>query len=338
MVRRKDGRFQEAVTIKGKRKYFYGKSKAEVLRKINQYKDELERGPLFETVADEWWAEAEEGLANNTVKCYQTAISRACAEFRGFHVKDIAPIQIDSAVDDLGRQGYAAKTVRIQLLIYNMIFRYAVKKGYIQVNPAREIRLPKNLPKTKRTSPSPDDIRRVKESTGCTFGLFAFWAMYTGLRKGELLALSWDDVDLERREIRVNKAVCHVHNRPQIGPPKTETSVSTVPILDVLAAKIGPRKRKGLVFPNEKGEYLTDSQFRKLWDAYKAESGVKATMHQFRHAYATMLFEAGIPPEEMQVLLRHAHIQTTMDIYRDIRENKIRAIHSKVLSIDIVPE
>lgn len=114
--------------------------------------------------------------------------------------------------------------------------------------------------------------------------------------------------------------------------------MSTVPILDVLAAKIAPRKRKGLVFPNEKGEYLTDSQFRKLWEAYRVESGVTATMHQFRHAYATMLFEAGIPPEEMQVLLRHAHIQTTMDIYRDIRENKIRAIHSKVLSIDIVPE
>lgn len=336
MVRRKDGRFQETVTINGKRKYFYGKSKAEVLRKIREHKEAAERGPLFETVAEEWWDEAEAGLANNTVKCYQTAISRACAEFKGFHVKDITPMQIDSAVDDLGRQGYAAKTVRIQLLIYNMIFRYAVKKGYIQVNPAREIRLPKNLPKTKRTSPSPDDIRRVKESTGCTFGLFAFWAMYTGLRKGELLALTWDDVDLENRTIRVDKSICHVENRPIVKSPKTEASISTVPILDVLAKKISPSK--GIVFPNEKGEYLTDSQFRKLWSQYREESGVTATMHQFRHAYATMLFEAEIPPEEMQVLLRHAHIQTTMDVYRDIRENKIKSIHSKVLSIDIVPE
>ena len=89
--------------------------------------------------------------------------------------------------------------------------------------------------------------------------------------------------------------------------------LGTVPILDALLKKIKPRK-KGLVFPNRDGEYITGSQFEDYWNTYRDETGITATPHQFRHAYATMLFEAGIPPEEMQILLRHAQLSTTMDI------------------------
>ena len=82
-------------------------------------------------------------------------------------------------------------------MVYNLIFKYAVEMGYILMNPARDLSVPDNLRKKKVSAPPPDDIERVKSSTGCTFGLFAYWAMYTGMRRGELLALRWDDVDME---------------------------------------------------------------------------------------------------------------------------------------------
>lgn len=335
MVKRADGRWQEVVTINGKRKYFYGKTKAEVLKKIRQYKEKKDTGPLFEEVAGEWWEEHEPTLAYNTAKSYRPAKIRACDEFKGVPIDQITPQQIASYIGVFSKS-HAEKTVKTQLMVFNLVFRYAVEHGFVLANVARDLSVPKNLPKKKITSPAPQDIERVKTSTGCTFGMFAFWAMYTGMRRGELLALEWKDVDIKNKTIHVTKSLYHDSNVPKVKPPKTKTSIGAIPILDVLAKKIKTmRPKKGLVFPNENGGYLSETQFQRQWELYCKESGVTATPHQFRHAYATMLYEAGIPPEEMQILLRHAQLSTTMNIYTDIRDSKVQSVHSKVYSIDI---
>ncbi|MBQ8624304.1 MAG: site-specific integrase [Oscillospiraceae bacterium] len=333
MNRRKDGRWQEAVTLdNGTRKYFYGKTKAEVLRKIAEFSETKERGELFGPIADKWWNAHEPTIAYNTTKGYRPALQRAIDAFGNVPIKKIVPHDIALEIARFSTDK-ADKTVRTQLLVYNLIFTYAVQKGYIDFNPAREVEVPKKLKKTKRTSPSSADIKRVKESYNCTFGMFAYFALYTGLRKGELLALDWKDIDMKKREISVTKSVYHVGNQAAVKKPKTATSIACVPIPDALYSKLKPGK--GLVFPNYKGEYMSGTQFNKAWQRYCNETGVTATAHQFRHAYATMLFENNIPPEEAQALLRHAQVQTTMDVYTDLREEKLKKIHSKVYSIDI---
>lgn len=332
MTRRKNGLWQETMTVNGKRLFFYGRTKSEVLQKIKEHKDKEERGEVFARVAEEWWDVHEPELAYNTTKGYKPALNRAIAAFGDVPIKQVTPQQIATEISAFSHNR-ADKTVRTQLMVYNLIFKYAVEKGYIRDNPARDLSVPKNLKKQKRTSPLPEDIKRVKESTGCYFGMFAFWALYTGLRKGELLALEWKDVDIKNRTITVNKSLYHDNNHPRVKLPKTQTSIAVIPILDVLLKKIQPSK--GLVFPDDDGGYLTHSRFEKRWHIYCEESGVTATPHQFRHAYATMLFEAGIPPEEAQALLRHAQLSTTMDIYTDLRESKLRRIHEKVYAVDI---
>ncbi len=332
MTRRKDGIWQEVLTVNGRKKYFYGKTKSAVLQKIREFEEERSRGVLFEKVANEWWEVHEPELAYNSTKCYKPAVKRAIEAFGNTPIDDIAPQQIAVEISSFSHNR-ADKTVRTQLMVYNLIFKYAVEKGYVRSNPARDLSVPKNLKKQKRTSPSPEDIKRVKESTDCYFGMFAFWALYTGLRKGELLALEWKDVDVKNRTITVNKSLYHDNNRPRVKLPKTQTSIAVIPILDVLLKKIKPSS--GLVFPDDDGGYMPDTHFEKKWRTYCEESGVTATPHQFRHAYATMLFEAGIPPEEAQALLRHAQLSTTMDIYTDLREAKLKKIHEKVYAIDI---
>lgn len=333
MIKRKDGRWQEAVTLEsGTRKYFYGKTKAEVLRKISEFSDVKERGELFGPVAEKWWDVHEPTLAYNTTRSYKPAWRRTIEAFGDVPIRDITAHDISLEIIRFS-EGKADKTVRTQLLVYNLIFTFAVQRGYLNFNPAREVEVPKKLKKTKRTSPGSDDIRRVKESYKCTFGMFAYMALYTGLRKGELLALDWKDVDMKKRQISVTKSVYHISNKPEIKLPKTSTSIACVPIPDALYSKLKPSK--GLVFPNANGDYMTEMQFQKAWKDYCKESGVTATAHQFRHAYATMLFENDIPPEEAQALLRHAQVQTTMDVYTDLREEKLKKIHSKVYSIDI---
>jgi integrase len=323
------------LTINGKRKYFYGKTKSEVLKKLRAFEERQENGEVFKTVAEQWWDEHSATIAYNTQKPYKPALQRAIDEFGYDFIKDITPVQVSGHIRRFAKS-HADKTVRTQLMVYNLIFKYAVENGYVLANPVRDLSVPANLKKEKRTTPDSADLQRVKESTSCPFGLFAYWAMYTGMRRGELLALEWKDVDIANRTISITKSLYEEGGVPKPKAPKTEKSYGKVPILDALLKVIpAASDRVGLVFPNKEGGYITSMQFHRLWQKYSKASGVNATPHQFRHAYATMLYEAGIPPEEMQTLLRHAQLSTTMDIYRDIRESKVKAIHEKVYSVDI---
>ena len=333
MTKRKDGRWQESLTINGKRHLFYGRTKADVLRKIKGFEFKREHGISFSELAEEWWEYHEPKLSYNTTKGYKPAKVRAINTLGDKSVKDIIPTQINQHIKEFSLT-HAEKTVKTQLLVYNLIFKYAVEMGYCLFNPVRDLSIPDNLPKTKRTSPPQHEIEIVKSSVNLKFGLFMYMALYTGLRCGELLALTWDDINLKERTITIKNSLYHINNKPYLKPPKTKKSEGQVPILNKLYDVLKPSK--GIVFANEHGEYLTDRQFRTLLKNYKKETGITSTPHQFRHAYATMLFEAGIPPEEAQVLLRHAQISTTMDIYTDLREEKKRKIFENAYDIDMV--
>lgn len=320
--------------MNGKRIFFYGKTKAEVKKKMASYKEESTKGALFSDAADGWWEEAMERLEFNTVRGYHSHYTRAVEAFGVRRLNEITPVMISAELSAFAKDGYATKTVRQFKLVLNLIFRYAIEHGMATFDPVSTVRVPDGTKSVKRHAPSPEDIQRVKENVGIPFGLFPFMAMYTGLRKGELLALTWDDIDTKARTITVNKSICHPGNHPTIKHPKTETSVGVVPIVDALLPYV-QRKQSGVVFPNSYGGYLSETQFKRKWEDYCRATGVTATSHQFRHAYATMLFEAGIPPERMQALLRHAQLATTMDVYKDLRSAELQRIHESVYNIDI---
>lgn len=339
MFKRKDnGLWQEVLReLNGKPldkpKYIYGKTQAEVKRKINEYKGEAERGELFERVADLWWEEHEPKLAYNTATSYKPAKVRAVNAFGDRPAKDITPSEINRDIKNFSKT-HADKTVRTQLMVYNLIFKYAVAEGFVLFNPARDLCVPSGLAHNKIHAPTREDVERVKQAIDCQFGLFAYMAMYTGMRRGELLALSWEDINLEARTITINKSLYFINNSPRIKLPKTKTSAGQVPILDALLPSLA-RSKPGLVFPNDEGNYLSATQFQRKWKLYCKESGVTATPHQFRHCYATMLVEAGVAPEKAQALLRHAQLSTTMDVYREIRGDERTKIFKEVYSVDI---
>lgn len=339
MTRRKDGLWQQQYTVtengKKKQKYFYGKTKKEVLDKIRAYEASAAAGRTFGEVAEDWWEEAEPQLAYNTTKGYRPALRRAVEEFGEDNIRELKPLDISRYIRRFVKETHAAdKTARTQLMVINLICRYAVESGDLEYNPARDITVPKGLEKKPREIASDDDIAKVKASTDCTFGMFAYWIMYTGMRRGELLALTWDDVDVEECTISISKSVYHVDNKPYIKQPKTAKGIRTVPLLNKLGAKIKPAK--GLVFPDPAtGGIMTNMHFQSLWDKYASESGISCTAHQLRHAYATMLEENDVSEKDAQYLLGHAQISTTKDIYTHIRETKKEKIKSKLLDLDI---
>lgn len=344
MVRRKDGLWQEqmTVTVNGQRKqkYFYGKTKAEVLRKVAAWKAEEEesraKGKPFSEVADDWWDQAEPEIAASTARSYKPALNRARAHFADKPIQSITPAEINAFLRLMVKKyKWADKTARTQLMVVNLICRYAVQSGYILFNPARDLEVPRNLKKGRRDIAADDDIKRVKAGYDAPFGAFAYWCLYTGLRRNELLALTWEDVDIENRVIHVTKS-CYRDSDGKVKAkaPKTESGIRDVPIVNKLAEKITPGS--GLVFPGESG-YMTNGMFERHWGHYVEATGVKCTPHQLRHAYATMLYEAGdkVSMEDAQYLLGHAQIQTTKDVYTHIRDSKAEKIRQSMMDIDI---
>ena len=325
-TKRKDGLLQRQVTVCGKRVVFYGKTERELNRKIADYKEERKNGRLFRAVAEEWEGKHFPTLAPNTLKGYAPALARAVAEFGSKHIGQLTAKQISLYIGRFAAQGYAQKTVRTQLLVLNLIMTHAVVEGDIEYNPAVSVSVPKGLPKTRRELPPPAEIEAVKASVGCTFGLFAFFILYTGCRRGEALALTYGDIDYERGLIRVNKSLYHENNAPRVKDTKTEAGMRHIILLDVLRDKLPARKDpRELLFPNERGEWMTETQFQRQWELYTKESGVTSTPHQFRHAYATILFEAGVDEKDAQELLGHANIATTRDIYTHVTNARMKA-------------
>lgn len=338
MTRRKDGLWQQQMTIlvNGRKVYkcFYGHTKQDVLKKIASFKEEQQNGKTFEKVAEEWWEQHEPTIAYNTTKQYKPALHRAINHFGSTYIQQIKPNGITMFLRCFIKDQHAAdKTTRTQLMIINLICRYAVECGYLDANPARDLSVPKDLPKERREMPSDDDIQRVKDSTNCHFGLFAYWIMYTGCRRGELLALTWEDVNISERTISITKSLYHDSNKPKVKKPKTEKGYRTLPLMSRLLDVITPGS--GIIFPNQNGEYMTETQFQKAWATYVAESGVSCTPHQLRHAYATMLFENGVSESDAQELLGHAQILTMKDIYTHIREQRKKKVRDQLLEIDI---
>lgn len=338
MFKRKDVLWQEQMTVmdggRKRQKYFYGRTKKEVLQKIRDFQEDQERGPLFETVADEWWDMHEPTLAYNTTKPYRPAIRRAKERFGKTYIRQIKPTDVNRFLMDFVREQHAAqKTAKTQLMVINLICKYATANGYIPFNPARDISVPRGLSHETRDIASDLDIQRIKDSTNCTFGMFAYWILYTGLRRGELLALTWKDVDVKSRTIIVNKSVYHINNTPMLKAPKSTAGTRTVPLMDKLLEKIKPGR--GLVFPGPSGGHIKEMEFKRLWYAYAKESGVTCSPHQIRHAYATMLYENDIEVKDAQQLLGHAYATTTQDIYTHIRNSRKEAVKQRLLSVDL---
>ncbi len=336
MKRRKDGRFVVVRIIDGEKIYFYSKAetaekaKRDIEKQMLSYKKKLATGPRFHEVATQWQLLHEEEVSQSTSKRYRPCIERAVEHFGNKFIKEITAEDINRFVTDFSKKYTALKTVKMQRSVINLIFNFAALKGYISSNPCLYVPLPKNLTKSQRVLPEVDEVEKIKKSIKCTFGLYAYLLLCTGMRRGEALALTSDDIDFNNNVIHINKSVIHISNKPEVVLPKTAAGIRDVILPDCLKTVLP--KTKGILFSNENGEYLHQSNFNRLWKKYKEESGVSITPHQLRHAYATMLYDAGIEDKDAQTLLGHTNITLTRDIYTHISTRRFQSTINKLNS------
>ena len=313
----------------GPRHAVYDRDPEKLYQKIQAKENNAPPVLSFDDVADAWEKKHWDRIGAKTAETYTAPLRRLRDKFSGYAAEEVSAQEIQAFLAELGRQGFARRSVQMHRDILNMIYNNAIVEGQLSFNPVSAVSMPRNLPTKKRELPDDAAIEAVKASASVPFGLFALICLYTGLRRAEVLALCYEDIDRENKLIRVSKAVEFIGNNPHLKPPKTAAGVRTVPLLDPLAAVL-PEKGSGLIFPREDGKHITKTQYRKRWAAYCKAIGFEITAHQLRHGYATLLYEAGVPDKDAQELLGHSSIAVTRDVYTHIRQSQKEATAKKL--------
>ena len=318
---RPDGLHETSRTINGKRVVFRGKTDREVDRKILEYREDCKHGRPFPVVADEWYQSRERDTAESTYNTYGYSVKRVKAAFPQ-RIGDIKPLDVTRYIRGFEKRGYAAQTVQIEVSVLKQIFAYAVTdSGDIDVSPAAEAKKSKGLPRKKRSALTVEQENAVERFRGDNW-LLGVMLLYTGMRRGELLALDWRDVDRKNGVIHVNKKLSYARgNNPILEDHVKNHKAHDVPIFQPLADVL-PTDRVGKLFSNDAGDYLTSSQLQRLWSAYAADVGLEGvTPHCFRHSFATFCFEAGIPAASTASFMGDT-VEVVERIYTDLRDGK----------------
>ena len=330
LYRRPDGLYEKIMIIDGKRVAFRAKKEAEVYKKIREYENaqaaKEEHGELFADIAKKWDAEHAETLSPTTEKGYRSAYNDVYAYFADDPIKDITPKEINAYMKRLPKT-YARKTCGTRLSVLNMIFKYAVVEGYTDYNPCENISVPKGHGAKKRRAPTDEEVKKILSGAGTEYhgmpvGLLALFLYYTGLRKGEALALQYRDIDRDKARASITKSVYYVDNAPKLKEPKTEAGVREIVIPDCLLKILPNGKKNAYLFCEPDGALMREHFFRKAWERWQKETGLDLTAHQLRHGYASILLEADVAAKDAQDLLGHADISTTLNIYTDVRDKR----------------
>ena len=336
MKKRSDGRYRK--TIKddrtGKTIYFYGSSEREVNRKLLEYQRKADRGRTFREIADDWYEESHGSWSINTEKTYRRPLEMAISEFGEQYVSDIMPRDIQTMVNRLKVEGYSRSTISIRYIVLHAILDRAVVNGELQVNPCASVKLPKAAKEVRHAAGYEEESLILNTDDKW---IFPKLALLTGLRRGEILALKWGDIDFDADLIYVTKGIVYDGTRPIVTTTKTDESVRAVALLTPLKALLNAIKERDnpndndFLFSSNGGKApYTSTDYQREYMRYKRRTGITCTAHQLRHSYATIAIEEGVAAKDLQHALGHASINTTLNIYAEAREKSTRNVGAKM--------
>ena len=367
ICQRKDGLYYARFVDKtGKRHEKYLPTLPEARNWIEESKYADAHEDVFvatDTTVDQWfdfWIENIVGdLAPNTLRNYRERYKQNIQPIIGkMLLSDVKPMHCKKVLLSMDVD-YAGSTIRQAYITMGTMFKAAKMNDLIAKHPMDGVRFTKPVRATDDIKFLTRDEQRVFLETAKRSRNYNQYALIleTGLRTGEMIGLTWDAIDFEKRTLTVNKTLEFRHGEQywRAGPPKTQQSYRTIPltshaydILKQLYSQVSERKESELL--NSTLEYMDrrtgetaslcmrdlvfinwrtgepaknssyDTQLYKLCD----EAGIRRfCMHALRHTYATRAIERGMPPNVLQKLLGHASIKTTMDKYVHVTDDSL---------------
>lgn len=360
--KRADGRYIISLSLgtdeNGKRirKSVYGKTPKEVEEKVEELKLKMHQGikitsknDSFEIWSKRWLKLKKTEISNGQLGAHKSNINHlqpiANIPLDKIKTNDIQDIILTLSEKNPNTNKPASKKTLLGLKsTAKQIFKLAIENRVINYNPAEAVKIPKGQPETHRRALTEDEQKWILQ-TEHNAKTSAMIMMFAGLRLGELIPLTWNDIDLKNGTININKAVERKGNKYIIkNSAKSEAGLRTIYIPQILIDYLSNLKKKSIFLTTKSnGEMHTYSSWRRLWESYLYDLNLKygynnqknisetefkkytpekipemiphITPHWLRHTFATMLYHAGVDPVNAKDQLGHTDITTTLNIY-----------------------
>lgn len=340
IFKRKDGRWQGAISHAGRRTFVYGKTRTETLEKLRKLQSQVEKGINLKvqnyTVATflENWLGSKSGiLAGSSLNLYDTVIKRHINPAIG-HIKlrDLRPDTIQSLYHH--KKNFGRATIQTIHAILHGALKQAVMWDLIVRNPADNVIKPRPSKKEMSYLTHDQAQKILIYLSGTRWEALYYLAISLGLRRGELLSLTWDDVNWTRKTLRVARQVVYIGGQGlQVTTPKSEKSSRTLVLGDAAIEKLKKHQKlqrlemaaihrwedNNLIFPNTIGKMYHPSVISDYHHSVMNDLGIEGIrFHDLRHTAATFMLQQGIHPRVVQETLGHSSISMTLGVYSHV--------------------
>lgn len=337
--------------------YAGGKTASEAKKAWRRAMADIEKGLSIEmsrptkiTVEEfltDWLKECVEPLPKvNTVKTYKSAVNNHIVpELGSKPLCKVTPRLLQNFLNQRKKQ-YSRSTLVTICAVLKLSFRYAVDFcGYMQTSPAEHVRVPQyNEPPVEISIYTPEEMQKLfaKFPPGHQFYMAMMLSYHTGMRAGECLGLTWDNIDMDARQLHIRQTMVMDGNLPVLQQVlKTKSSRRDVPFGEKLfrilkeehARQSASRLQYGNYYANKDGLVCCRADGKCLgtkdlryFNQFVKTFGGKHDFHSLRHTHATMLLEAGEDLELVSKRLGHSSINTTAKVYSHVLDKRRRKV------------
>ena len=353
-IKRADGRYQARIYLgidsnhKKKFKYLYANSEnelqkleAELRAKHSKGADIVSYDDTFSQWLNRLLTVKETELTESEYNTFKARAKVFDDEIGGLPLKSISQSMLQPIINEIYTRNpttgkpSAKRTVARYISAASAVFSYAIECRSADFNPCVYLKVPKAAKTTERRMLTPTE-RQWIEDTPHRAQLPAMLMMYSGLRKGEVTALTWADIDFDNHTISVNKA--YDFKQGEIKLPKTVAGnrIVSVPAKLIRFLRTVP-KNNILVVTTANGGRMTESAWKRLWESYLKDLNLKYgtsfikrnkfdpkgnimtiepfTPHCLRHTFCSIMYEAGTDVLTAKEQMGHSDIKTTLAIY-----------------------
>jgi integrase len=333
-------RLQKTVTVTGTKK----QAREREARLLLQYGPRTDAGAHanVEQLVEVWLATAARRLQPRTLEYYRAALHLIPTWLNAMAVWKVRPVDIDHAYGELLDAGTTpAQVVKLHRAL-RAAFGQAVKWEWVARNPCTAATLPEQTPR-RIEPPTPEVVRRLIAAASGDLAAWIHLAALTGARRGEVAALRWTDIDLDRGVMRIERQIV-AEGGTLVDKPRTKTGVARrlalgpaalEVIRDLRAVRADAALASGDNLPSDAYLFSADSDggtpLGPVWATQafirlcRAEHVTGVRLHDLRHLVATQLIAAGEDVVTVAGRLGHAQVSTTLDVYAAFLPERDRA-------------